>query len=115
SSTGTGPDRTVADDPPADALFLPPPLGGRVGEGGGTSDDSTSHPDLLAEANAALVAGNYDRVAALSEQLGSGPTAAALRIRALANVDPARAAEAAAEAVARHPSSAELLYLQAVL
>jgi chemotaxis protein methyltransferase CheR len=71
--------------------------------------------DRLAEARAAFARGDYGRAAELAEPLTTHPEAAALRVRALANVDPEEAEAVCAAAVGRHPLLAELHYLHAIL
>jgi chemotaxis protein methyltransferase CheR len=71
-----------------------------------------SSPDRLGEAQAAFARGDYLRAAELT---AADPSAAVLHVRALANLDTARAERACAEAVARHPCAAELHHLHAVL
>lgn len=86
---------------PADGLSAPRP--------------PVAPPDRLAEARAAFARGDYARAAELVAPLTADPAAAALRVRALANVEPELAEEACAAAAGRHPLSPELRYLHAVL
>jgi chemotaxis protein methyltransferase CheR len=72
-------------------------------------------PDPLAAAREALARGEYARAAALAGGLAGDAEACAVHVRALANVDPAEARRACAEAAARHPLAPELHYLEAVL
>jgi chemotaxis protein methyltransferase CheR len=71
--------------------------------------------DVLAEARQAFAAGAYGRAAELTAGLLADPAAAILQVRALANLDPARAEASCAEAAARHALSTELHYLHGVL
>jgi chemotaxis protein methyltransferase CheR len=71
--------------------------------------------DPLGEAAKALAEGAYARAAALTTALPGDPAAAALHVRALANLDAARAERSCAEAAAHHALAPELHYLHAVL
>jgi chemotaxis protein methyltransferase CheR len=71
--------------------------------------------DPLASAQEAFARGDYARAADLTRALTAGLQAALLHARALANLDTSRAEVACADAVARHPLSAELHHLHAVL
>ncbi|HKI33969.1 MAG TPA: protein-glutamate O-methyltransferase CheR [Gemmataceae bacterium] len=71
--------------------------------------------DPLAEAGAAFARGDYARAAEVASRLTADPSAAALYVRALANLDAGRAERACAEAAARHPLAAELHHLHALL
>jgi len=62
-----------------------------------------------------LTKGNYREVLELTRHREADPTAAALHIRALANLEPAAADRACAEAAMRHPFSTELQFLRAAL
>jgi chemotaxis protein methyltransferase CheR len=66
-------------------------------------------------ARAAFARGDYARAAELTRGLTADAGACALHVRALANVEAARAERACAAAAARHPLSAELHHLHAVL
>jgi chemotaxis protein methyltransferase CheR len=70
--------------------------------------------DPLAEAESALACGAYARAAELTRGL-EDPRASALHVRALANLDPARAERACASSIVRHPLAAELHHLHALL
>ncbi len=67
------------------------------------------------QAQEALARGDYAQAAGLVDGMAADVAAAALRVRALANLDTARAERACAEAAARHPLAAELHHLHAVL
>jgi chemotaxis protein methyltransferase CheR len=71
--------------------------------------------DPLAEARAALARGDYPRACELTRGLPDHADARAIHVRALANLDTGQGEQACAEATARHPLSAELHYLHAVL
>lgn len=72
--------------------------------------------DLLVEARDSLARGEHARVVELTRPLKTDLTAAALCVRALANLgDVETAVETAAEAAARHPASLEIGFLLAVL
>jgi chemotaxis protein methyltransferase CheR len=83
--------------------------------------DAPAHPspqteaNPVAEARAALRRGDYARAAELVRGLEDDPAGAALRVRALAGLDPESAERACAAAVAAHPLATELAYLHAVL
>jgi chemotaxis protein methyltransferase CheR len=68
-----------------------------------------------AEALEAFARGEYRLAAELTHHLKTDVAAAVLHVRALSNLDPTGAEQACAEAVQRHPLSAELRYLHAVL
>jgi chemotaxis protein methyltransferase CheR len=90
------------------ALVTSPPSmpGTTVAQGG----------DPVAEAHAALAAGDYDRVMALTDGGGCGPEAAVLRVRAIANrLGVEEAARVAGAEAGRHPLFPGIHYLQAVL
>jgi chemotaxis protein methyltransferase CheR len=70
---------------------------------------------VTAVAQAAMAAGAYRDAVESLRDLGADPTASALFVRALANVEVAEAERACADAVERHPLSVELHYLHAVL
>jgi chemotaxis protein methyltransferase CheR len=69
----------------------------------------------LEEARAALARGDYRCVVELTRSLPDDPTAAALLVRALANLDIAAAVHASADCARRLPLAAELHFLHAVL
>ncbi len=71
--------------------------------------------NALAEARVDLAQGRYLQAAAKAGQRVDDPAACALNVRALANLDPDAASRACVGALARHPVSAELHYLHAVL
>src|SRR5439155_25734681 len=71
--------------------------------------------DILLLAQEAFTQGNYQAVLEMTQGLAGDPAAAALHIRALANLDPSAADRAGAQATARHPFSTELQFLRAVL
>jgi chemotaxis protein methyltransferase CheR len=84
----------------------------------GNTIPSTPVPGLekvLAAARDDLAAGNYALAAERTRAFGDVAEAAALRVRAMANLEPAEAERACAEAIERHPLSCELHYLRAVL
>jgi chemotaxis protein methyltransferase CheR len=62
-----------------------------------------------------LAQGDYAGAAALAGELPGDPAAAVLHVRALANLEATRAERACAAALGRHPLSAELHYLHAML
>ncbi len=71
--------------------------------------------DPVEEAREELTLGNYLRACELAEGLPADPAACALHVRALANLETARAEQVCAAAAARHPLAVELHYLHAVL
>jgi chemotaxis protein methyltransferase CheR len=71
--------------------------------------------DTLDAARQALGDGEYERAAELAGAPPPNPAACAIRVEALANLDPAAAQAACAEALVRYPLSTELHYLHAVL
>jgi chemotaxis protein methyltransferase CheR len=77
----------------------------------GSGEEQARPP--LAEARAALARGDYAHAAALAD--GPGADAAVLRVRALANLGSGDAEAFCAAAAARHPLSAELAFLHALL
>jgi chemotaxis protein methyltransferase CheR len=88
--------------------------GPRSSIGGAATPSQTCDP--LAAAREAFAKGDYGTVLDFAGPRSADPEAAALRIRALANLrDAAEARRAAAEATARHPLSTELRFLYAVL
>jgi chemotaxis protein methyltransferase CheR len=72
-------------------------------------------PDALEPSKQALARGDWQGAARLALAQADSPDAAVLAMRALANLAPEAAVRACAEAVARHPLSTELRYLEAVL
>jgi chemotaxis protein methyltransferase CheR len=96
--------------------------GDKVKEKEGAAPVTPSPPHLvtlsssapLDEAAAAFARGDYAAAVELAALSGEAD-AAALRVRALANLDALRAERAAAEAAARHPLRAELHYLHGAL
>jgi chemotaxis protein methyltransferase CheR len=91
----------VAKPPPAPAPPpAPPPL---------------PAPDGLEEARQALARGDWHEAALRAGALQHDPVAAAMAVRALANLDPRAAVRACAEAATRHPLAVELRYLEALL
>ena len=71
--------------------------------------------ETLATAQLALNAGDYARAAEIAARLPATADAAAIRVQALANSDLRQAEQVCADAAKRHPLSAHLQYLQAVL
>jgi chemotaxis protein methyltransferase CheR len=92
--------------PPPSPLTTPPD---------GTPVSLSPPLDARAEARAAFGRGDYERAAEWTAGLTADVEASTLHVRALANVDAVRADQACAGAVGRHPLSAELHYLHAVL
>ncbi|PTL83514.1 chemotaxis protein CheR [Vitiosangium sp. GDMCC 1.1324] len=72
-------------------------------------------PDGLEGAKQALARGDWREAAQRAGALAEDPVAAAVAVRALANLDPRAAVRACAEAAARHPLAVELRYLEAML
>jgi chemotaxis protein methyltransferase CheR len=72
-------------------------------------------PDILAEAQDALVRGDYERVVRLTRDRGPDAAATVLHVRALANLDSEAAQRACAGGAAQHPLVPEIHYLHAVL
>ena len=70
---------------------------------------------LVAEARSDLATGHYARAVERTARRLNDPEASALHIRALANLDLARAEAASAEAVKQHSLSSDLHYLRAVI
>jgi chemotaxis protein methyltransferase CheR len=102
------------------ALALEPRPSSTVAKIEGTPNDPAPVPgviveDVLTAARDDLAAGQYARAAERTRPHGDVAEAAALRVRALANLDPAEADQASAEAIERHPLSSELHYLRAVI
>ncbi len=90
-------------EPKRPARPVPPPL------------PIPSRESVLDEARQDLAAGRYAEAADRTRGLEKDVEAAALYVRALANLDAAKAESACAEAVRRHSFSSELHYLRAVL
>ncbi|HYO57330.1 CheR family methyltransferase [Archangium sp.] len=72
-------------------------------------------PVELDAARRALALGDWREAARLAGAFEEDPGAAAVAVRALANLDPLAAVRACAKASARHPLAAELRYLEALL
>ncbi len=97
----TAPEEVAVAAPPKVELVAPEPEPAR---------------DVLAEAHAAHASGDYDRVLELTQGFEENAAAATLRLRALANREGTEeAVRAAATEVQRHPLSAELHFLHAIL
>jgi chemotaxis protein methyltransferase CheR len=77
--------------------------------------DSRAWAVALKNARRALADGEYRHAAELTQGRPSEPTACAIQVQALANVDSAAALTACAEAISRHPLSTELHYLHTSL
>jgi chemotaxis protein methyltransferase CheR len=71
--------------------------------------------EFLHQAAAALLCGDYREVVRRTEQYENDPSACVLHIKALANLEPQLALQAAAESAGRHALCPELHYLHAVL
>ena len=109
ASTSIGP---IEPDSPSPRLaFAALAKNGRI-EGPGSRP---AKEEVLAAARADLSRGDYSRAAERTRDLSEDPVASALRVRALANLDPDLAERASAEAAARHPLSSEIQYLRALL
>jgi chemotaxis protein methyltransferase CheR len=96
----------------------PEPLRASASIGAAAVQDPTPLSRLgeeLTAARADLAQGHYADAAERARAIGDVSEAAALRVRALANLDPAEAERACALAIERHPLSGELHYLHAVL
>jgi chemotaxis protein methyltransferase CheR len=78
-----------------------------------TAPDGQADP--VAQARAALAAGDYSRAAELTRRRPDDPTACALQVKAMANIDTGRAASLCGQLTESHPLSPELHYLHAVL
>ncbi len=72
-------------------------------------------PEGLEGARRALALGDWREAARRAGALQDDPSAAAMAVRALANLDARAAVRACAEAAARHPLAVELRYLEALL
>jgi chemotaxis protein methyltransferase CheR len=111
--------RAPGRTPPAVSVrAAPAPIAAAAGEG--ATGDSGQPPlvnveDALSAARAELARGDYARAAARAAALDGVAEAAALRVRALANLDPEEAERVCTEAIARYPLSTELCHLRAVL
>jgi len=80
------------------------------------TDAAVAQPrTALSAAQAAMTAGAYRQAAESLRDFAADPTASALLVRALANVEVAEAERACAAALKRHPLSVELHYLHSVL
>jgi chemotaxis protein methyltransferase CheR len=88
---------------PAPRATVPPPQPARTAA------------QSVAEAQAALMRGDYRDAVQCTQGHSDDPAACALHIKALANIDTLQAVKASAEAVQRHPLFPELHYLHAVL
>ncbi|QRK13526.1 chemotaxis protein CheR [Archangium violaceum] len=91
--------------PPAPTVLPPPP----------PALPSPAGPEGLEGAKQALARGDWHEAARLAGALQEDPGAAAVAVRALANLEPLAAVRACAEAAARHPLAVELRYLEAML
>lgn len=80
-----------------------------------TDEGIAAASTAIAAAQVATAAGAYRQAVELLRDLGADPTASALLVRALANVEVAEAEQVCAKALGRHPLSVELHYLHAVL
>lgn len=76
---------------------------------------ATDGAEFLSQAAAALRCGAYGEAVRQTQERGNDPRACVLHIKALANLEPSLALEAAAAAAGRHALCAELHYLHAVL
>ena len=94
----------TAAPPPVPPLAAPQP-----------SPTAASLPAGLEGARLALARGDWHEAALQAGVLQEDPGAAAIAVRALANLDRRAAVHACAEAATRHPLSAELRYLEALL
>jgi chemotaxis protein methyltransferase CheR len=96
---------------PSRAPVPPPALEDAASEVPGAAAD-----DPVDEARAAFARGDYGLAVELSERFRNDPAASALHVRSLANLgDALGARRSVAEALATHPLSPELRFLQAVL
>lgn len=124
-NTHAVPEVAETGDGELEPSFAPPSDGPSPGEESVEVDDARARVaaitcvDVPDELLAAYAARDYARAAAIAErQLGVADTAnvRVLHVRALANMsDLAAAGRASAAALERHPHSAELLYLHALL
>jgi chemotaxis protein methyltransferase CheR len=94
----------VSPSPPA--LTAPSPAQSSPPEGRSPTVD---------DARESFARGDYARAAELTRGLTTDAGACALRVRALSNVETARAEQACAAAAGHHPLAAEIHYLHAVL
>ncbi|MGZ3457817.1 MAG: CheR family methyltransferase [Archangium sp.] len=90
---------------PQPAALLPPP----------PAPPPAAEPEGLEGAKQALARGDWHEAALRAGALQDDPGAAAVAVRALANLDAQVAVRACAEAAARHPLAVELRYLEALL
>jgi chemotaxis protein methyltransferase CheR len=83
----------------------------------GTPPTSAGPPDteIVAAARRALTAGDYEHAVVLTRDRLSDPAVCAVHVQAWANLDVSEAEQECAKAAARHPLSAHLNYLHAVL
>ncbi len=88
--------------PPAPLAPAPPPT-------------ASTGPGELEGARQALSRGDWREAARQAGALQEDPGAAAMAVRALANLDAQAAVRACAEAITRHPLAVELRYLEALL
>jgi chemotaxis protein methyltransferase CheR len=88
----------------------PPQVARPSGQGDGEAAE-----EILEAARADLSRGDYARATERTRDLVDDAGASALHVRALANLDPALAERACAEAATRHPLASELQYLRALL
>ncbi|QRO02374.1 protein-glutamate O-methyltransferase CheR [Archangium violaceum] len=102
----TPPPLPVTPPPPPVVVAAPPPLPPPPGP---------ATPEGLEGARRALDLGDWHEAARRAGALQEDPGAAAVAVRALANLDARAAVRACAEAIARHPLAAELRYLEALL
>jgi chemotaxis protein methyltransferase CheR len=77
--------------------------------------ERSSATSRLDEATRALVSGEHDVAANLLQHHLERPDACVVYVQALAGIDPARAELSCREAIGRHPLSADLHYLHAML
>ena len=108
-----GPHAVLLPMPPAPPPLLPapPPPPPRAAPTP-SMDAATS---ALASAREAMIRGDWREAARLAGAQEPSPEAAAIEVRALANLDPEAAVKACAEAAARHPMAVELRYLESLL
>jgi len=102
-----------APAPPAAALPLAPPQAAPQPPPPIAAPDSALPG--VEEARQALARGDWHEAALRAGVLQEDPGAAAVAVRALANLDLRAAVHACAEAAARHPLAGELRYLEALL
>lgn len=92
-----------------------PPASDPEGPAAVRRDADRDPAGLLAEARADLARGRYAAAVERTRELLADAQANALHIRALANLDPAEAGRACAEAAARHPFAREIQHLGSVV